>query len=78
MIFKRSLWNAREGNWHGLRMIGNGPQGQADMLKKVKRAQDIKNSIQNGPHVRRRMVVTAQVTELGRRKVDRFERCAAF
>lgn len=47
------------------------------MLKKVKRAQDIKNSIQNGPYVRRRMVVTAEVTELGRRKVDRFERCVA-
>lgn len=29
-------------------------------------------------YVRRRMVVTAQVIELGRRKVDRFERCVAF
>lgn len=48
------------------------------MLKKVKRTQDIKNSIQNGAYVRRRMVVRAQVIELGRRKVDRFERCVAF
>lgn len=47
-------------------------QDVRQMLKKVKRAQDKGNDIWNGPYVRRRMaVVTAQVTELGRGKVDR-------
>lgn len=66
---RKLVWSQNDRKW---------APGLGRYVKKVKRAQDIKNSIQNGPYVRRRMEGTAQVIELGRRKVDRFERCVAF